>query len=88
MDKEIKNGDKPALDINDDVQGSCHLGLTKREWLAGMAMQGILANFKRSGSIKNVVDYAVVAADEILKKLEEEPKERGGKSKPFGLQDL
>lgn len=41
-------------------------GLTKREWLAGMAMQGIIAN----GSADRGVKEAVAWADSLLAKLE------------------
>ena len=41
-------------------------GLTKREYFAGLAMQGLLAN----GDYEGVESAAVVKADALLKELE------------------
>lgn len=38
----MKNGDQTAFPA--PINESTHFGLTKREWFAGLAMQGILAN--------------------------------------------
>lgn len=43
-------------------------GLTKREYFAAMAMQGIMAN-QNSGSIPKMCQDAVFAADELIKAL-------------------
>jgi hypothetical protein len=54
-----------------------HKGLTKREYIATMAMQGLLHNFNENGMYGNHIDYpmvhkqAVYCADELLKKLSE-----------------
>jgi hypothetical protein len=54
-------------------------GLTKREYFAGLAMQGLLATISvgtdsqmvpNSASIKYMTDLAIDAADELLKALE------------------
>ena len=75
-----KNGDTPAFatpsvfkEFDKIEQGS--FGLTKREYFAGLAMQGMLANnsimtatqFDR----KSLAEDAVWCADELLKQLEQ-----------------
>ncbi len=40
MAKDIPNAQESAFPVQDTMQ----LGLTKREWFAGMALQGLLAN--------------------------------------------
>jgi hypothetical protein len=47
------------------------LGLNKREWFAGMALQGILANSVEVVKSPFAEMYALQAADEILKQLAE-----------------
>ena len=46
-------------------------GLTKREWFAGLAMQGMLSDPKQAGSSDEIAHYAVYAADALIKELEE-----------------
>jgi len=46
-------------------------GLTKREWFAGMAMQGLLGNADLYVDIESKVPEAIAFADAILKKLAE-----------------
>ena len=46
-------------------------GLSKREWFAGMALQGILANSVEVVKSPFAEMYALQAADEILKQLAE-----------------
>jgi hypothetical protein len=54
-----------------------NFGLTKREYFAAMAMQGLLVNYNKHGHFGNseyqpmVADIAVKCADELLKALEE-----------------
>ncbi len=82
-----KLGDQPAYpadgyvrDGNDDVyQMERCGGLTKREWLVGMAMQSLLRNSyeqgdgrSRSETCAEIVSYAIGAADAMLAELEEE----------------
>jgi hypothetical protein len=79
----MKNGDKPItplLDLNKDKSGLW--GLTKREYFAGLAMQGMLSN-PNTGTIedgKRIVNFIHVSessllfADELLKQLEDESK--------------
>jgi hypothetical protein len=44
-------------------------GLTKREWFAGMALQGLLASQVRS--FEACVTMSIIAADDTLKQLAE-----------------
>jgi hypothetical protein len=46
-------------------------GLTKREWFAGMALQGLLGNADLYVDIESKVPYAIDFADAILKRLAE-----------------
>lgn len=54
-----------------------YLGLTKREYFAAMAMQGLLANYAANGMYGNYVEYpmvekaAVSQADALIKALNE-----------------
>jgi hypothetical protein len=45
-------------------------GLTKREWFAGKAMEGLLAS-PGNTTLDTCVDYAIIAADSMLRKLAE-----------------
>lgn len=51
------------------ADGLTHTGLTKREWFAGMALQGILANITGAG-ITDTADFAVQCADALIAQLE------------------
>jgi hypothetical protein len=69
-DKATTNGQSTAFptDIDD--------GLTKREWFAGMALQGIIAACGNSDGVASykenaVAINAITAADELLKQLAE-----------------
>ena len=88
----MKNADKPIYPIKgvDDLyynekdepyikQVKPFLGLTKREYFAGLALQGLISSFTEKASyggwgtemeatIKCAIDYA----DELLKQLENE----------------
>jgi hypothetical protein len=63
--KEDKNGRESAFPNEWD------LGLTKREWFAGMAMQGLLGNADLYVDIESKVPEAIDFADAILKQLAE-----------------
>ena len=66
----MKNGDKPInplLDLNEDKSGLW--GLTKREYFAGLAMQGLIGKW-HGEHIKEGVKRAIEATDELLKQLE------------------
>jgi len=80
-----ENGNKPAYPLFtnqiDGLTGSTEIvlnneGLTKRELLAAMAMQGILASdTENQHNNKNVVGWSVEAADALLAELAKEKKE-------------
>ena len=68
----MENSNKPINPILDMNQNLSNLiGLTKREYFAGLAMQGLLANDSHA-YLKNddVAEWAVKIADELLKQLE------------------
>lgn len=50
-------------------------GLTKREWFAGEALKGLLANTgeREDLSLVQIIDKAVVAADMLIEKLNKNP---------------
>ena len=65
---------RTAFDKNGDITSwdDEYLGLTKREYFAGLAMQGILASsVGRSLSRTFVATESVNYADELLKQLEQ-----------------
>ena len=78
----MKNADKPinpVLTQSPSLQNETSLGLSKREYFAGLAMQGLISSFTKKASygewgtemeatIKCAIDYA----DELLKQLENE----------------
>ena len=71
----IKNGDLPAMPIEFNGFGlyapETHSGLTKREYFAAMAMQGLLAKHGDDDyQCEQIASYAVAHADELLKRLE------------------
>lgn len=49
------------------------IGMSLRDWFAGMALQGMLANQAEEGGINGMADYAYKYADAMLKKREERP---------------
>jgi hypothetical protein len=64
MNKD-KNGRESAFPNDWD------LGLTKREWFAGMALQGLLACDNVSGGPMVLATESLRYADELLKQLAE-----------------
>lgn len=69
--RHMENADKsafPPLPSYTDEER----GLTKREYFAGLAMQGILASSKDAG-IQYVLKLAISCADELLEQLEQTP---------------
>ncbi len=64
MDKD-KNGRESAFPNDWD------LGLTKREWFAGMALQGLIACEIVRGDATELAKFAVEHADALLKQLAE-----------------
>lgn len=75
----MKNADKPIIPLydangivwpdNDDYIEQCKplVGLSKREYFAGLAMQGILSRVHNSTQVAN---FAVKCADKLLEELE------------------
>ena len=72
-----------SVDGNGNLRGSqtsnfsgFEMGLTKREYFAGLAMQGLLNNYAQNLQYGNHVDYPMVSeiavrcADDLLNELE------------------
>jgi hypothetical protein len=53
--------------VADDVEAE---GMTYREWLAGMAMQGLLANSDRDADFEGYAKDSVRFADALIAELE------------------
>lgn len=75
----MKNSEQPINPVpyvsqDGSIQHDVFMGLTKREYFAGLAMQGILSNNLLEPN-KSTVEYAaklsISAADELLKQLEQ-----------------
>ena len=76
----MENGKQSAFPLDGNHIGHPDtIGLTKREYFAGLAMQGLLANEngfivstteKTSESAINKAKFCVIMADELLKQLE------------------
>jgi hypothetical protein len=62
------NGDEPINFIELGRKGLN--GLTKREYFAGLAMQGLMACSVISASRKEIAEEAVKQADDLLEELE------------------
>jgi hypothetical protein len=68
----MENGKQSAFPLDGNHTGHPDtIGLTKREYFAGLAMQGLSANeaFQRLDS-KQIAEYSIRRADELLKQLE------------------
>jgi hypothetical protein len=68
----MKNGKRPAFQssialASDEIK---ELGLTKREYFAGIALQGILSNHGVQTDTSDFTKVAIQLADELLKQLE------------------
>lgn len=76
----MKNGDMPAMAVTDECgmpfnelpKEKCTLGLTKREYFAGLAMQGFAADGEFSRNINQMAELAVEWSNALLKELEKE----------------
>lgn len=68
----------PLAFVHDRANGPPYLdvspGVTKREYFAGLAMQGLLADPRRGGEMVDYAFDAVKAADALLEELEEKVK--------------
>jgi hypothetical protein len=63
--KAKSNGERDAFP---ELDGG---GLNKREWLAGMALQGLLANHENRTSYEAIAVDAIRYSDALLKQLAE-----------------
>jgi hypothetical protein len=77
MRPEKLNSDQSAFPILDNEQNSLSEGLTKREYFAAMAMQGICASGLEKYLVNDgyvcanpLTEDAIRIADELLKQLE------------------
>lgn len=79
--RQVGHNEYRVVSEKDSREGmllSSYLGLTKREYFAAMAMQGLLVNFNAHGYYGNsdhhpcVGHIAVQCADELLKAIENE----------------
>lgn len=70
----MKNGDKPAFRKHDSGFTDGSSGLTKREYFAAMAMQGMITAYHKINHTKKDLSFISVMsleyADELLKQLE------------------
>lgn len=65
-----KNSEQPAYPIFNEWGHATKEGLTKREYYAGITLQGILANSRIVASDSDIVKASISLADELLKQLE------------------
>jgi predicted oxidoreductase (fatty acid repression mutant protein) len=73
----MDNGNKPAFSValrdNGNALHSETMGLTKREYFAGLAMQGICANVQHwSRNTDDIMRASIRMADELLKELKKQ----------------
>lgn len=77
----MENNNQPAFPIHPykelemDIERGYPFGLTKREYFAALAMQGLLSsnNVDPFGDTKAVADQSVTAADALLSALNPKP---------------
>lgn len=62
----MTDGNDPAFPVPVGTNILDYGGLTKREWLAGMAMQGILAHCEHDRVFSDIVLCSMTIADELL----------------------
>lgn len=78
----MSNGNEPMYPINGG--GAISIGLTKREYFAGLAMQGMLANSYSDGVTQplstanayQIAGMAIAQADALLAELEKQQPSR------------
>lgn len=74
----VNNADLPAMPQNNSetlcqqtgTPHYMHSGLTKREYFAGLAMQGIVMHTTMSPDLKHAAERSVFMADALLAELE------------------
>lgn len=70
----MRIGDRPAFPTTDGDELRVENGMTYRQWLVGMAMQGMLANPNNIDLNDNgIAKEAIACADATLTKLEPLP---------------
>lgn len=67
---KIKNGDLPLHPTLTHDSDTGFLGITKREYFAAMAMQGLLSNPNWDYDKQYAAEYAIHEADQLLNALE------------------
>lgn len=76
------NADQPMFPYTESINGKAdqqHHGLTKREYFAGLALQGLLSVYDsgensivpNEENVKYMVKLSVTAADELLEQLDQ-----------------
>lgn len=65
-----KNGNEPIDHVPYNQCTPRSMGLTKREWFAGLAMQGLLGLYEVGDNADAMVKSARAAADALLDELE------------------
>ncbi len=69
----MKNGEEPIYPVKEDGfhnENARCIGLTKREYFAGLAMQGLITNPNYSGtSWEELAQKAVICSDKLLTQL-------------------
>lgn len=73
MNLATQTGNSPAFPIEESLNdcGSINFGLTKREYFAAMAMQGMIASeIDEASSPEGIAKMAAEHADALLKALE------------------
>lgn len=81
----MKKGDQPAYPVTEETTDridagiAIYTGLTKREYFAAMAMQGLLSNpsiihIHQKGAIDWIAEHSILQADALLNQLEKEEK--------------
>jgi hypothetical protein len=56
----------PAFPSNGTVWSECRLGITKREWFAGMAMQGFYTGGTKGDSLESIAELSFRMADSMI----------------------
>ena len=70
----MKNSEQPIKSMTEyETENSHYWGLTKREYFAGLAMQGMLANKDANTfNAESTAEISIKYADELLTQLEDE----------------
>lgn len=70
----MKNGEGEGYVAEIDLPACGVLGLSKREYFSGLAMQGRLASFVPEDgpiSVKDLASFAIHCADDLIEKLKD-----------------